>query len=91
MVAAEAPGDADELSIVISMNAAEFAASALAPSTPVPLPPPDPGVLVPGMRQPVIVVVLAVLLPCVPSVLCPAWVWAAAVAPAATATSAAKK
>ena len=45
-----------ELLIVMRTNAAELAASALAPSTPVPLPPPEPGVLVPGIRHPVIVV-----------------------------------
>ena len=76
---------------VINMNAPEFAASVFAPSTPVPLPPPEPGVLVPGMRHPVIVVVRAVLFPCVPSVLWPAWVCAAAVAPAAIAMIVANK
>jgi hypothetical protein len=76
--------------IVIRMNAAEFAASLLAPSTPVPLPPPEPGVLVPGMMQPVIVVV-AGWPACGVWALNPDCVCAAAVAPAATAMMPANK
>jgi len=75
-----------ELLIVISMKAAEFAASAFAPSTPVPLPPPEPGVLVPGVRHPVIVVAGLVL--CWAGVDC---VCAMAVVPAATAMTPAKR
>jgi hypothetical protein len=71
------------------MNAAEFAASAFAPSTPVPLPPPEPGVLVPGMRQPMMVV--AGLALCPAAVACPGCACAIAVAPAATAMMLAKK
>jgi hypothetical protein len=83
-----------ELLIVMRTNAAELAASALAPSTPVPLPPPEPGVLVPGIRHPVIVVDGLLLCPwsvLVGDCVCADCVCAAAVAAAATAITAANK